>query len=188
MLNRVPKAVNFSIRQVVLRHPNAMDCTVYRKRALRTEIEGGEASTFGGSPTLGGMGVLDSADEAEFEYAELGEGRMLMVGPYEPAQVNDRGDAISQPPMSEAQIVSVAAEGKPGHFVPDNHDMVVAYIGAGIALTYQVMQPIGNINIPPYSVRYVLTPRDDLHYIEPFASRPDAATDDPPIGGFTPTD
>lgn len=185
MLNRVPVAVNFAVRQVVLRHPNSWDCTVLERKVVRNDLD--DAELIGGLPTLGGAGVLDSEDETEYEYVERGDARMLLIGPYEPSEMNDRGDAELQRSRTEAQIVCVANPDEPGYFTPQNHDIVIAYPGEGIGLAYEVLQPIGNVNIPPYSVRYVLNPRDDLHYIEPFKSEPAAQPEpDDPVDANTP--
>ncbi|WP_428383744.1 hypothetical protein [Nevskia ramosa] len=188
MLNRVAVSVNFSVRQVVLRHPNSIDCAVYRKQVIRTEQIDGQDSEFAGSPTLGGAGVLNSEDEAEFDYIERGDARMRMIGTYEPSDINDRGDAELQATQGEAQIVSLAAPEEDGFFIPEKNDIVIAFLGAGIAVAYEVVQPIGSISIQPYPVRFLLNPRDDLNYIEPFKSLPgEAPPEDGPVDANTPT-
>jgi hypothetical protein len=188
VLNSVPTNANFSKRQVVLRHPNAWDCLVYRKQVKRQEIIGGQPSTMGDFPTLGGLGVLDSEDEADFDYVELGEGKLRFLGPFQQSDTVDRGDAQLQAQLSEAQIEAIAEPTDPAYFTVEKHDIVIAMPGGGIGLAYEVAQVQGSINIPPYNRRYLLSPRDDLHYLDPFASEPAAEPDPPPppVGPNTP--
>lgn len=177
MLTSVPTAINQSTRQVVLRHPNTMPCTVWRKVIKRVETKGeinpdsptpAEASVFGGMPTLGGMGVLRSEDESDFEYVPLGDARCLFAGPYVPNDLNERDDAVLQQPMQEAQIESIAEPGTPGYFVADTSNLVMITPGLGVVLAYEVATVTGQANIPPYVRKLVLNPRDDLHALEPF--------------------
>lgn len=169
MLNSVPQSVSYSSRQVVLRHPNSMPCTVWRKRILRTESNPvtGAPSEMGGSPTLGGMGVLRGEDESEFDYEELGPARMLFVGPAQPADVVERDNAVVPMDQQEALVESVAEPGFAGHFVVDSGDMVFMDVGMGNVLPYEAVSVVGNIMIPPYTRRLVLNPRDDLAFDSP---------------------
>ena len=172
MLNNVAESVSFSTRQVVLRHPNSMPCTVWRKTLTRTETDPitGAPTTMGGSPTLGGMGVLVAEDEAEFTYVELGTGRMMFSGPYQPSDMVERDDALLQAPMQEALVEATANPGTDGYFLPEKYDLVIVEPGLGTALAYSVENIIGSLAIPPYTRKLVLNPRDDLHALEPFLS------------------
>lgn len=167
MLNNVPVGVAHNTRQVVLYHPNSMECDVYRKRVLRTEVgPGGQPSTMGGAPTLGGMGVLKNEDEAEFDYVLVGEAKVLFAGIVQPASINDRGNA-PEADMREAQIASLAAPGSPDFFEADNQDLIALKVGFGVVLAFTVEDVIGNVLIPPYTRKYLLQPRDDLHALDP---------------------
>lgn len=170
MLTAVPTAVSANARQVVLRHPNTMPCTVWRKVVKRVEIdpEADAPSEMGGAPTLGGMGVLRSEDEADFDYEERGEARCLFVGPYVPNDLNEREDAVLQQPIQEAQIECIAEPGMPEHFEVDTSDLVMITPGLGVVLAYEVATILSQANIPPYVRKLVLNPRDDLHNLEPF--------------------
>lgn len=178
MLNSVPSAVNSHTRLVVLRHPNTMPCTVFRKVVKRIETleeidpvnnpDNTDHSEMGGMPTLGGMGVLRSEDEADFEYEPLGEARCLFAGPYVPNDMNERDDAVLQQNLQEAQVECLADPGTPEHFVTDTSDLVMITPGLGVVLAYDVATAMGQSNIPPYVRKLVLNPRDDLHSLEPF--------------------
>lgn len=171
MLSNVPKSVIYATRQVVLRHPNSFACEVWRKRILRTEKDDqGTDSTMGGSPTLGGMGVLRVDDESDIEYQELGAARMLLCGVFQATDMNERGDATLQPQAQETQIVSIAEPDAPGYFEADSGDLVIQDLGLGVLLAYDVAGITGSVNIPPFVRKFVLQPRDDLHALEPFAS------------------
>lgn len=166
MLNSVPKAVNASVRQVVLRHPNSFDCTIARKHVTRTEGN----SQMGGAPTLGGMGVLRDEDEAEFEYVSLGPARLLFAGqPVQQADMNDRDDAMNPPPVVEAQIEPTAEPGATGHFDTETGDLVMVDLGLGVVLAYEVVTVSGSLMIPPFVRRFALNPQPHLNNLEPFA-------------------
>lgn len=167
MLTKVPQAVTFSARRVVMRHPNSMDCYVWRMRVLRKELKpDGSPSEMGGAPTLGGMGVLKSEDEADFDYVLMGEAKLLFAGIQQPASINDRGNA-TEATLHEAQIACLADPGSAEYFEPDNQDLIALDLGFGVILAFTVEDITGNVLIPPYVRKYMLQPRDDLHALEP---------------------
>jgi hypothetical protein len=170
MLDKVPLAIRKHARLTVIKHPNNMDCTVWRKRVTRIEVDvsTGDESLMGGSPTLGGMGVLRSEDEAQFDYQEIGPGKMLLVGMFQPSSENDQGSALLAAPMQEALIESDAEPGQAAYFEADMGDLVLQQLGLGVFVAYSVEDIVGNVGIPPYTRKFVLQPRDDLHNLEPF--------------------
>lgn len=171
MLTSVPTSINAASRQVTLRHPNAFDCTISRKKVVRVELgANGDASEMGGSPTLGGMGVLRSEDEAEIEYVELGEGKLLFSGPgpFQPQDMIERDNALVAENAREVVIESIAKPGTEGFFVADTGDLVCITLGPGVVMAYDVATVTGTVALPPYTRKLVLNPRDDLSYIEPF--------------------
>lgn len=169
MLNQVPRAVSHASRQVVLRHPNSMPCTVWRREVRRVEIDpiNGLPSEMGGSPTLGGMGVMRAEDESEFDYVELGPGRMLFVGPFQPADAVERGNALVPASVTEALVECVAEPGAAEHWVAGSGDLVFLDMGLGVLMPYEAVSVAGSINIPPYTRRLGLNPRDDLAFLSP---------------------
>lgn len=179
MLNNVPIAIQKASRQVVLRHPNSMDCSVWRKQVTRVENDPdtGLPSSMGGSPTLGGMGVLRSEDEADYDYVQLGDGRCMFLGAYQPNDEVERGNALLQALAQEVQVVSLADTGEEGHFIPDAGDMVMVTPGMGVVLVFDVATITGLAHIPPYIQKLVLNPRDDLHILTPYL--PGAVTPTP---------
>lgn len=170
MLTSVPSAINAASRQVVLRHPNAFDCIVSRKRTLRVEPDpdSGDPSEMGGSPTMGGMGVLRSEDEDNFEYEELGAGKLMFAAPFQPMDAIERDNGLVPETQREVLIEALAAAGAPGHFLADSGDLVVITLAPGVLVAYEVATVSGTVNIPPYTRRLVLNPRDDLAYLAPF--------------------
>jgi hypothetical protein len=172
MLNAVSQSVNHQTRMVVLYHPNAIPCYVHRKKVKRTEIdpESGAVSESMGMPTMGGLGVLKSEDESEIEYVELGEGRYLICGQFQPTDINERDDGLLAPNAQEAKVEPMAEVGQDGYFVADVGDLVFLDLGAGVVVALEVVKIIGSINIPPYNRRLVLNPRDELHNLVPFTA------------------
>jgi hypothetical protein len=159
MLNNVPTQVNRSARLITLRHPNAMDCTIFKKVIKRTADE-----TMGGLPTLGGMGMLDSEDEADYEYEERGDAKIVFVGQYVGDGANwndaDTGPIYGQIPV-EALIECVLDPEDPDFFVTGKPDLVSVEPGYGMTLLYEVVGENTTTNLPPYTRRYILASRAD---------------------------
>ena len=164
MLTSAPAAINRSARLVVLRHPNAFEVVVHRKSVKRVETIGGVESEMGGSPTLGGMGVLRSEDEAEFDYEVLGEGKLLFTNGAQPVAMNEQGSAQIVEAQKTCLIESKAEPTDAAHWVAARGDLVALNLGLGVVIAYDVADIIGNVAIPPYTQSFVLNPRDDLDY------------------------
>lgn len=163
MLNNVPIQINQAARQVVLRHPNAMDCSVWRKTVNR--VADAPPLAMGGLPTIGGLGVLDAEDEADYSYTELGDARIVFCGVFQGQAGNtidaDTGLNYADIPI-EALVECVAEPAAGGYFQADKPDVVTVYPGAGIVLSYEVIGVTGAVNIPPYTRKLVLAPRQDM--------------------------
>lgn len=154
MLNQVPNGMRVAQRGVVLRHPNAFDCQVWRKRTNRVHGADGE---LGGIPTLGGIGVTDTEDEAEFGYELLGEGKALFTGRYEGTTMQDNKEsAESVTGVALIEPVEVDA------FTPKDGDLVMLLPGAGVVIPYEVTNVLNTVNIPPYVAKYELSPQGNL--------------------------
>lgn len=162
MLNNVPTQINKAARQVVLRHPNSMDCTLWRKVINR--VSGDTPPTFGGMPTIGGMGVMDAEDEADYSYAELADAKIVFTGQYAATSANmsDTENYLNYAEMPmEALIECVLDPAAAGWVMPDKPMVVTVFPGNGVVVTYQIVGTTGNINIPPYTRRYLMNPLGD---------------------------
>jgi hypothetical protein len=169
MLHSVPTAVNRASRQVTLRHPNSFDAVVSRKVVKRVENDqNGDPNEMGGAPTLGGMGVLRSEDEPEFEYEPLGAAKVARAAAFPQSDFIDRGNGVLAEGAMEVLIECVAKEGTPEFFVVENDDLVSIIVGPGVVISYTAATTASPVGLAPYERRYVLNPRDDLAYIEPF--------------------
>lgn len=155
MLTAVPEQASRAARQVVMHHPNAMACVVFRKktqRAADTEV--------GGLPTVGGMGLLDSEDEAAYEFEELGEAKILFSGIYTaaPSNVIDSDDGVIYADGTMEARVEPMVEGA---FMVDKHDQIQVLPGMGFVLSYEVVGITSPTSIPPYVRKMLLEPRQD---------------------------
>jgi hypothetical protein len=141
----------------VLRHPLAIECAVYRKRALTDkELEDAGLAPAGSATPNPASGEAD----AEFEFDDLGDASILLIG------ASTKLDASSRP-LVEAQIECVAEPGAEGHFVAMPGDFVAVLPGLGISIVYEVDSIISDSDVPPYTRRYGLSPRADLHQLTP---------------------
>jgi hypothetical protein len=180
MLNNVPKTVNKSARIVVLRHPNAMDCQVWRKVVNRPDepaAGGGLPVRVDSLPTIGGLGSTSKEDEADIDYELLGDAKAILTGIFAGNSLMDADDAIEPTvPQQEALVESVDAP-ESGGFVVDKDDLVLLTPGGGVVLPFEVVDVIGTVNVPPYTRKFVLQPRDNLYHIpglsEVFEERPE---------------
>ena len=159
MLNNVPLAIRRSVRAVTLNHPNRMTCTVYRKVITRVAPD-----TLGGLPTLGGLGVLEDDDEADFEYQSLGDGVVVMLQVYQGGFRSDDNSLLDNPNTSQQETLlePLIDDG----FTPKKHDLVSIVIGDAV-LPYEITDISGTVNIPPFTQKYVLQLRDELLYVTP---------------------
>lgn len=162
MLNNVSVQVNKANRMATLRHPNAAEFTLLRKTINRVSTD--EPETFSGMPTIGGLGVLDSEDEANYDYAEIGEGMVVLMGQFQTngGNWNDADDGlVPDQPMIEAMAECNLKPDEEGFFIVSKHDVMLIHMGMGIVLPYQVVGETGSVSIPPYTKRYILQLRQD---------------------------
>ena len=158
MLNSVPAAVTRASRIVTLRHPNSMDCSIWRKKLLRVEAPGDE---LGGIPNIGGIGVLDGEDEADYEYEPVGDGRILFSGIWNGeggSNWNDADTGLIAPTVPVMAMIEFVAETDDYVQKPDR---ITVEPGGGIIINYEVLGEAGDINIPPYTRRYIIAQRSD---------------------------
>lgn len=160
MLNNVPIQISRSARLVTIKHPNAIDCIVWRKVIDRTS-----ATSAGGLPTLGGLGVLDSEDEGNYHYEELGPAKLLFAGESFVAADNNAMDNDEylnySTQINGALIECTLSPEHVDYFTPDSKDLLFVMVGMGIVIPYEIANVTGNVNIPPYTRRYSVTPRAD---------------------------
>lgn len=130
----------------------------------------GDPSEMGGVPTLGGLGVLRSEDEVEFEYVPLGDAKLVFAGPG-PFQQQDMIEHDSATLVERTREVLIECIAKPddaAYFVPDTGDLVMITIGPDVIMSYEVATVGSTVALPPFERRYVLNPRDDLAYAVAF--------------------
>lgn len=75
MLNQVNDGIRRASRLMTIRHPNAVDVSVYRKTVVRDEDDDPDNPV-----TIGGAGVLSIRDEVDYTIELLGAGRMMFLG------------------------------------------------------------------------------------------------------------
>jgi len=154
---------------VTLKHPNSMDCTVFRRVLKRTAPDG---STMGGLPTLGGLGVLAPEDEPEFEYQPLGGAKILVTSRFDgELDLSDRRDSVPPPAtMQEAQIEPLPGpDNAPPTWRPAKYDLVGVEPGGGVLIGFEIVGITSTTGIYPYTTKYVIAARDELHDLQPWA-------------------
>lgn len=180
MLNNVPTGINRMARNVVMNHPNAMNCEVYRKTVTRAAPD-----TVGGLPTMGGLGVLDSMDEEQYEYAFLGYGHALPAEGFAPAPMVKRGDAnIGSGEEFRFLIEPEEPSGHQDWFDVRTHDVMYLLLGTGDTPPKMAFEVVGietTSNIPPFTTRYITNRRNDLDLFsqDDYANSQDEAPDEP---------
>lgn len=177
MLNNVPEAINRMARNVVVNHPNTFNIQLFRKSVTRT---GTGEGTVDGNPTLGGLGVLNTADEEQYEYAYIGNGYALPADAFSPAPMMDRRDANTGASDEFRFLIEPEGQsGSPEWFDVRTSDVIYLLLGDGpepARLAFEVVGCEATSNIPPYTTRYVTNRRDDLHL-------PAGPVEEPPAEG-----
>ena len=162
MLNNIPVQINKAARQVVLKHPNSMPCTVFRRVLLRAGTQ--PHISMGGVPTMGGVGVMSSEDEEDFEYQVLGDAMWLYADPAQPSSVVDIGDSQEATAQQRGLVESLVAPGMAGYFVPERRDLIYLEPGVpGVAIAVEVVDIESRVNIFPHTKVFVCNVRDDAH-------------------------
>lgn len=165
MLNNVPAAVNRMARNVVINHPNTFNCQVFRKSVTRQA-----ADSVGGLPTLGGLAVIDSTDEEQFDYSFVGNGFALMAEQFSPSMVMDRQDA-NNGFADEYRFLVESEDAAPAvtAFEPAKNDVIYLLLGSDPAtapkVAYEVVGIETTMNIPPYTKRFICNRRGDLDVV-----------------------
>jgi hypothetical protein len=163
LINQIPVKVMEAARTVALKHPNAMDATIYRLVVKRTNPTG---ETMGGAPTLGGLGVLAAEDEDQFEYEEIGDAKILLVSRFD-GEIDTTDRLDSTVPGTQMQEAVIAAMSSPA-FAIKKYDIVAAMPGGGVVIAWEIMKLPSTVNIYPFTTKYVVAPRDDLHNLSPW--------------------
>lgn len=152
MLNAVPENINAMTRAVIQNHPNAYNCQCYRKILNRDNPK-----------MLGGMMVLDSEDEEDFEFEFIGNGYALQAEPFQPSQMMDNQDANNS---YAVQIPFLVVQEQAYDFTLKKHDMVLLLLDMGnIKLAWEVIGIETVINIPPFTKRYLMNQRAELNIV-----------------------
>jgi hypothetical protein len=159
MLNQVPIAMRIAARAMVMRHPNSIDCQVWRRQVTRTA--GAASGSAGGLPTLGGLTVMDSDDEPQVDYSLLGDAKVHFTGLYERTTLADAKDSAVAQTVSESLIEPVVE----GAFEPKDGDLVMVMPGAGVVITYEVTNVLNTVNIPPFLPKYELGMQGDMVFV-----------------------
>lgn len=158
MIKGAPLNIMKAARQVTLRHPNSIEARVWRRVLLRTGSE-----SMGGIPTLGGVGVIDSDDEDDTDYDPVGECMVQLLERYEPSGFNDRETTVDmQYPQTLALIECIKEPDDVDYFIAEKRDVVILDIGIGIQIGFEVVDMVSDVNISPYTRKYVLNKRDEL--------------------------
>lgn len=160
MLTNVPIAMNAMARNVIINHPNTYSCKIIRKSVTRT------GALMGGLPTLGGVGVLDSDDEEELTWDFIGNGYAMQAESFQPSLMMDRQDANNGSANESRYLIEPeAAPGTPQWFDIKMHDVLYLLLGDFVKLAFEIVGVETTLNIPPYTTRYIVNRRDDLHLI-----------------------
>jgi hypothetical protein len=171
MLNSVPASMRTAARNMVLRHPNAIRCTVMRRSVTRTTEA--EAGIVGGELSLGGIGTLGADDEPEVNFQDIGEARVLFVGVRPPTSMTDNGDASeAEAPTPMEAMVEPMMEGA---FTCKDADLLMLRPGAGVVITFEVLRQIAQVHIPPYVTKFEIQAQMDMTHIPSVAAAVAAA-------------
>ena len=160
MLDNIPTGINAMVRNVVINHPNAFNCEVYRRTVLRPDPQAG------GAPTMGGMLVMSVEEESEILWSLVGMGFALPAEAFQPAPMMDRRDA-NNGEGDEFKFLIEPEEmlGNPGGFEVAKNDVVYVILGTGDEaprVAYEIVAVEAMVNIPPYVPRYIANRRSDL--------------------------
>lgn len=160
MLNNVAIQINRANRQRTLREPNAIDCVLFTKQVERTS----EGASFDGYPDLGGVGVISDEDEVNYSWVYACDARIHFAQGWAAPLGNtaDNGSRLDYAEgVTEASIEPIIDPGQPGYVQPAKRMLVALLMGDGLIINYEIVDVTGNVNIPPYTRKYLVNPRPD---------------------------
>jgi hypothetical protein len=160
MLHNVAIQINRANRQRTLREPNAIPCVLFDKKVTRTSDD----ATADGYPTIGPLGVMSDEDETAYEWVETGEAMIHFSQGYA-APLGNTSDDNSRMDYAdgilEASIEPLADPGTEGYVQPGKRMLVSVLMGGGVIVNFEIVDVTGNVNIFPYTRKYLLNPRPD---------------------------
>lgn len=164
MLNNVAIAVNRANRQRTLREPNRLECVLFTKVVERTNATPDPDDLEDEPGTLGGAGVMSDEDEVNYSWVmacdaviHFSQGYVAPLG----NTADDGGYQDYSEGVVEASIETILDPGAPGYVQPDKRMLVAVLVGGGVIVNFEIVGVTGNINIPPYTRKYLLNPRPD---------------------------
>jgi len=162
MSHSIPAAMNAALRNVLLHHPHAFNCEIYRKIILRTGID-----TVAGLPTLGGLGVLDSMDEEDFDYIFIGMGFALPISGFAPVSLVQNEDAGLETETHVCFVIEPEAEiGQADYFQIQRHDVMYLRLGKALnppKLAWEILSRESLGHLSGFTRRFICARRDHLH-------------------------
>lgn len=142
-------------RNVVMHHPNAFNCQVYRLTYTAAPVD----------PDA--VGSMDQEDRDTVTAEWIGNGYALPAEAHQPGPMMDHGDAQNGAGTEFRFLIEPEEPaGNPHHFELRKRDILYLLLGSGDAparLAFEVVGTEALVNIPPYTVRYICNRRDDLH-------------------------
>ena len=162
MLNVIPITINKAARNMVINHPNSLHGQLIRKVFTRAST-----SNLMGLPTIGGLGVINSEDESDYDFIPLGHASVLQVENFAASQMMDQRDANNG--FDDAFTFLIEPEILPpleGGFEVKKNDIlfvtVSEIVGAVATLAFEIVAIESTSNIPPYTQRYICNRRNHL--------------------------
>jgi len=162
MSSLIPVAMNAALRNVLLHHPHTFHCEIYRKIILRESEK-----MVAGLPTLGGLGVLDSMDEEDFDYVFVGMGFALPISGFAPVSLVQNDDAALEAENNVCFVIEPEAEpDQPDYFSIKRHDVMYLRLNNDLnppKLAWEIVsrQSLGNMG--GFTRRFICARRDHLH-------------------------
>ncbi|MGE8046025.1 hypothetical protein ACQKO6_17715 [Pseudomonas monteilii] len=164
MLNNVAIAVNRANRQRTLREPNRIDCVLFTKRVERGTAPAEHDDLEDEPGMLGGATVMSDEDEVNYSWVRacdavihFAQGFAAELG----NTSNDGGLLDYSGSVLEASIEPLADPGSDDYVLPEKRMLVAVLVGDGIIVNYEIVGVTGNLNIPPYTRKYLLNARPD---------------------------
>lgn len=170
--NRVADGRKRAARAAVLNSIASIPCMVFEK-AIEPITDGIARKT----ESWGGLGVLSESDEHAVSYSEKGFAMVLldrfMGGSISNSGINNEyGDdtALAQIEPFDADLQGLARLQQIPDWRIENGDILALLINENLFLWYEMVSPSGQTMMANFGEKYMLNKRDDLAYMEPFAT------------------
>lgn len=172
ILTQLANGRRIAARSLIMGSMTASDSIIYRKSLIASPDEVDRHTD-----SWGGIGATTDQDDHAYEYTRLGKAK-VMQDKFTGGAMLDNRDMVNPDDSSLIMLIEPYDEELPEDeraitipdWEPKEGDLVAVLLRAGIAWWLEVVGITGQTLMADNGKRYLLNARDEMTYMEPFAT------------------